>query len=128
MHLSISPHKPGKTWPYSKWHLKSRGNVKVVLGEVQFNQPGCHYTGPGYPTNHDLLTLLTVLATFVSRQLLNPNGHHTHTHTYILLPCHNLRTIPFWLLSQGSASHVRSNSSILELVFFISGFPGILLT
>lgn len=53
-----------------------------VLGKVQFNQPGCHYTGPGYPTYLHLLTLLTVLATFVSRQLLNPNSH-PHQPTYI---------------------------------------------
>lgn len=124
MHLSISPHKPGKTWPYSNRHLKLRGNVRVVFWEKSNS------------TNLDIIilimhlwTLLTVLATFVSRQLLNLNSHtHTYTYTYILLPSHNLPTIPVWLLPQGSASYFRSNFFMLELVFFISGSPGILPT
>lgn len=66
-----------------------------------------------------LLTLLTASTTIVSRHLLNPNSH-THTHTLL---SHNLPTISVWLLSEGSASHLRSNSFMSELVFFISGSP-----
>lgn len=82
MHLSISPHKPGKTWPSCKWHLKSRGNVRVGFWErsSSTNLMSLHWCRVSYLSH--LLTLLTVLATFVSRQLLNPNGH-PHPHTYI---------------------------------------------